>query len=146
MAEQVVRSTFTIFAQTALPLILAFELFLGGQARLTDRITPGLHKQASRKASGYYRWLNFLPVDDAETFQHVIGGLMIFAGILICVPPMRAMGTLLSMALSGGGVYSHRKMGVPYWLPAVNTAIAVVILWQHELLAPENVQYHGDEL
>lgn len=109
--------------------ILALELFLGGQARLTDRLTPSVHQRVMEKAPGYMRYLNFLPVKDPKQHTQVFGSLMCLAGGLLCVPSTNLPGATLSMSLSLAGIYSQYRMGISYWVPCVNTTLAALIIY-----------------
>ena len=53
---------------------------------------------------------------------------MCAAGVLMSSPRTRLMGTRLAISLTLAGVYTQYRMGIPYWLPAVNTVLAAVIL------------------
>jgi hypothetical protein len=110
--------------------ILAFELFLGGQARLTN-FTPHLHEKAMSKADGYKKYLPFIPGKTAVEHSRNIGILMSTAGALMCFPATatRLPGATLSLSLSSMGIYSQHLMGVPYWLPVVNTVLAAFIIY-----------------
>ena len=114
---------------TVLRWVLTAELFLGGEARLTDKLTPGVHKRAMAKAAGYQRYLPFIPGKDAKQHSQVIGALMCTAGGLMCLPAVRTPGAILSMSLSLAGWYSQSRMGVPYWLPVINTILAAFIIY-----------------
>ena len=54
---------------------------------------------------------------------------MCVAGALLCANSTRLAGGLLSISLTLAGVYSQSRMGVPYWLSAVNTVLAAIIIW-----------------
>ena len=53
---------------------------------------------------------------------------MCLAGALILLSSTRTAGSLLSGSLSVAGIYSFSRMGLPYWLPVVNTVLAGMIL------------------
>lgn len=120
MASNIFTSTVTY--------ILSFELFLGGQARLTPLLTPTLYKRAMSKADGTRKYLSFIPITDPIRHSNFIGGLMILAGALLLGQSTRVIGSVLSGSLSLAGVYSQNKMGIPYWLPCVNAVLAAIIL------------------
>lgn len=114
-------------------LILTIELFLGGQARTTPILTPGLYKRVMAKAEGTQRYLAFIPIQDPKKHTHFIGALMMMAGVLL-IPPdakIRLAGGLLSISLTLAGVYSQYMMGIPYWLPTINTVLAASVIY-HE--------------
>lgn len=111
-----------------LRIILTAQLVLGGQARLTSTLTPTLHKRAMSKAEGARKYLSFVPIRDAKQHTRFIGLLMCAAGALLSWHRTRLSGALLSMSLSLMGVYSQWRMAIPYWLPAVNTVLAAVII------------------
>ena len=106
--------------------ILSSELMLGGQARLPFSPTPSLQTKAMSKANGVKEALPFVPLD-AVSLTRLFGCLMCLASILVAVPVTRVYGTTLSGLISIIGWYSQAKMGVPYWLPIVNTVLAAVI-------------------
>lgn len=110
--------------------VLALELFLGGQARLTDKLTPSVHQRVMDKAPGYMRYLDFLPVTDAGQHTQVIGSLMCLAGGLLCTSSTRLLGASLSMSLSLAGIYSQYRMGIPYWVPCIHTALAGFVIYE----------------
>lgn len=113
--------------------VLSFELLLGGQCRLTSALTPSLTKQAYSKAAGYRQYLPIIPSKDATQHSQIIGGLMFGSGALLLLPygygSLRAIGKALALALPIMGVYSQYRMGVPYWLPIVNTILASIIIY-----------------
>ena len=109
-----------------LALTLSFELALGGQARLPFSPTPTLRKKAMSKAQGVKDALPLVPLD-AVDLTTAFGVLMCLASILVALPVTRVGGSLLSGSISIIGWYSQAKMGVPYWLPIVNTGLAGVI-------------------
>lgn len=115
-------------------LVLAAELFLGGQARLTSSLTPNLHHRAMAKAEGTKKYLSFVPISNPTEHTRFIGALMCTAGGLLSIPRSvlsqgRLMGGLLSITLTLAGVYSQYKMRIPYWLPSVNTVLAAISIW-----------------
>ena len=111
-------------------IVLTTELFLGGQARLTSALTPGLHKRAMAKAEGAQRYLDFIPIRDARQHTRFIGLLMCSAGALLSWQKTRLAGGLLSIALSLAGVYTQTRMQIPYWLPTTNTVLAGIVIWE----------------
>lgn len=110
---------------------LAAELLVGGQARLTRRLTPGLHDQAMAKARGYLEYLRFIPASSPSEHSFFIGVAMCTAGGLLCFPATRMQGALLSSSLSLMGIYSQARMGVPYWLPCINTVLGSFIAYSN---------------
>ena len=113
-------------------IVLTFELFLGGQCRITPALTPALYQRAMAKAEGTRRHLSFIPINDPEQHTRFIGAMMCLAGALLCTKTTRLMGALLSVSLSLAGVYSFHRMGIPYWLPSVNTVLAIMIIFGEE--------------
>ena len=114
---------------TYIRYILTLELMLGGQARLTSRLTPTVHKRAMAKAEGYRKYLSFIPIEHSKQHSQFIGFCMCTAASLLCVDGMRLGGASLSMSLSLMGVYAQYRMGVPFWLPVVNSVFAGMIIW-----------------
>jgi hypothetical protein len=116
----------------ALPAILTFELFLGGIARLPlgARLIPNLHKRAMSKARGTRDALYFIiPIKEPETHTNFVGVLMCIAGALVAVPATRVpWGAALTLFLTSAGVYSQRRMGIPYWLPVVNSFLTAAMV------------------
>ena len=115
-------------ASHILASILSFELLLGGQARLPFSPTPQIQKIAMSKADGLKDALPFVPLN-AVNLTQLFGVLMCLASLLVAVPATRARGLLLSGSISLVWWYSHVRMGVPCWLPVVNTGLAGVIWW-----------------
>ena len=120
------------FKMTSVPAsILAFEMVLGGQARLTSFFTPSFYQRAMRKAPGTLEALYPLPVPTRDSTLHTrsVGAMMVLAGVLTGWPTTRgSLGTLgLNLFLTGAGVYSQRRMRIPYWLPVVNSVLAIVV-------------------
>ncbi|KAF2112907.1 hypothetical protein BDV96DRAFT_579349 [Lophiotrema nucula] len=69
------------YLRTLIPPILAFELFLGGQARITSLLTPRLYARAMAKAEGTRDALYpIIPFHDPERQTNVIGVLMMNVG------------------------------------------------------------------
>lgn len=116
---------------TGIRWILTAELLLGGQARLTDKMTPTVHKKAMSKADGYRRYLPFIPASNSTQHSQIIGGLMCIAGGVLCTATTRTFGASLSMSLSIAGWYSQARMCVPYLLPIINTVLAGLIITHH---------------
>lgn len=110
-------------------IVLTFELFLGGQARLTSALTPRLHQKAISKADGTQKYLSFIPIRDPVQHSRFIGAMMCLAGALLCKRQIRLYGGVLSVSLTLAGVYTQYRMRIPYWLPAVNTVLASGIIW-----------------
>jgi hypothetical protein len=113
-------------------LILCLEHFLGGQCRITPRLTPILYKAAMKKAPGTANALYpLIPVKDPVRHTNVIGWLMVIEGFLLARPATRgSLGALaLNSALTGMGIYSFRRMRIPYWLPCVNFVLGLVVWW-----------------
>ena len=106
--------------------ILSCELMLGGQARLPFSPTLSLQKKAMSKADGVKEALPFVPLD-AVNLTRFFGVLMCLASILVAIPYTRASGALVSGSISVIGWYSQAMLGVPYWLPIVNTVMAGMI-------------------
>ena len=112
---------------------LSFEHFLGGQARITSLFTPSLYQGAViRKGPGTAEALYpIIPIKDPLRHSNVIGVLMVLQGALLAFPPTRgslwALG--LNTFLTAAGIYSQRRMGIPYWLPCVNMALGLIVWW-----------------
>ncbi|KAF6229247.1 hypothetical protein HO133_007363 [Letharia lupina] len=97
-----------------LATVLSLELLLGGQARLPFSPTPSLYKRAMAKADGTLAAFPFVPLD-AVTFTQVIGVAMCLASVGVALPATRVAG------------WSQWRMEIPYWLPVVNTGLAMAI-------------------
>lgn len=108
--------------------ILALELVFGGQARLTDW-TPSVRQRAMAKAEGYRRYLPFLPGSTPSEHSRNIGLFMLGSGIGLLLPlkTIQLVCALLGTGLAIMGAYAQRAMGVPYWLPCVNTVLGIAI-------------------
>ena len=78
------------------------------------------------KADGLLAAFPFVPLD-AITFTRAVGFAMCVASFGVALPATRVAGSSLSGCLSLMGIWSQYKMGVPYWLPVVNTVLAIVI-------------------
>lgn len=112
-------------------VLFAAELLLGGQARITSRLTPSITKRAMAKAHGYREYLPIMPSRNAHEHSRAIGALMLAAGIGMLWPragPARILATSLGTALALMGIYSQRLMGIPYWLPCINTTLGLIVL------------------
>lgn len=109
---------------------ILLELILGGQARLTYNLTPTLHQKAMAKAEGTRKYLPFIPIKNPKQHTQFIGACMCVAGALLSSSSTRTRvrGGGLVISLTLAGVYTQFRMGIPYWLPAVNTVLAAVIL------------------
>ena len=105
--------------------ILAAELLIGGQARLPFSPTPSLQRKAMAKADGIKDIMPFVPVG-AIPFSRFLGWTMCLASGLVAVPSTRVYGAPLSASLSVIGWVAQARMGMPYWLPVVNTVLAGV--------------------
>lgn len=113
--------------------LLSFEHFLGGQARITSLLTPTLYQGAVvRKGPGTAEALYpIIPIKDPTRHSNAIGAFMVLEGMLLAYPSTRgslaALG--LNTFLTAAGVYSQRRMGIPYWLPCVNMALGLTVWW-----------------
>ena len=123
-------------------IFLAFELFLGGSARLGPIPFKKLHEfnyEKSRKVAPTLRYVTPFRIDGSSettpqsTRWHMryFGALMVLAGILTANPKTRGdlRTMLLTLFLTGCGVYSQVKCGMMYWLPVVNSGLAGAIWW-----------------
>ncbi|KAK4626346.1 hypothetical protein CLAFUW4_04575 [Fulvia fulva] len=114
-------------------ILLAFEHLLGGQARITDKLTPSLYKRAvTNKGPGTAKALYpIIPVKDPVRHSNVVGVLMCLTGALLAWPKTR--GTFAPLALNtfltGAGIYSQRQMRIPFWLPCVNMILGGLVWW-----------------
>jgi hypothetical protein len=111
--------------------LLSFEHFLGGQARITPALTPSLYQRAVvDKGPGTAAALyHLIPVRDPVRHSNVIGLMMVTEGILLAWPRTRgSVGALaLNTFLTAAGIYSQRRMRIPYWLPCVNMVLGIVV-------------------
>lgn len=114
-------------------ILLSLEHFLGGQARITSILTPSLYKRAVvDKGPGTAAALYpIIPLKDPVRHSNVIGMMMVTEGCLLAWPSTRgSVGTLaLNTFLTGAGIYSQRRMRIPYWLPCVNMALGLIVWW-----------------
>ena len=81
------------------------------------------------KAEGYLRYLSFIPAKSPNEHSVYIGMAMCTAGGLLCFPATRTQGALLSTSLSLMGIYSQARMGISFWLPAINTVFGSLIAY-----------------
>lgn len=118
---------------TLLRYTLTAQLLLGGQARLTSRLTPSLHRRAMAKAPGTRKYLPFIPIRDPVRHTHFIGAMMCLAGVMLCLDVeglrLRLAGAVLAVSLTLAGVWTQVRMGIPWWLPGVNSVVAGVVIW-----------------
>lgn len=116
---------------TAARILLTAQLFIGGQARLSSALTPQLYEKAMAKAEGTRRYLSFIPIQDPHRHTSFLGALMVMAGILLTLPVSTCslVGGVLSITLTLAGVYSQLRMGIPYWLPSINTVLAAIVIY-----------------
>lgn len=114
-------------------ILLSFEHFLGGQCRITDKLTPALYRRAVvTKGAGTAEALYpIIPVKDPIKHSQVIGFLMCTTGALLAWPKTR--GTILPLGLNTfltcAGIYSQRRMKMPYWLPITNLILGALVWW-----------------
>ena len=125
---------------------LCFELIFGGLIRIFPRLFPSANQRAMEKAAGYWKYLTIIPGRNPSEHSINIGRLMLVSGILMGIPRSklggfilmipsqqvaeiaRIGGAALGTALAVMGVYSQRRMGVPYWLPCINTVLGSLTL------------------
>lgn len=111
-------------------LVLSFEHFIGGQARITPLLTPVLYRRAMRKAQGTQEALYpIVPVQDAVRHTNVIGTMMVVTGCLLLSKKTRGSSYTLAMNtfLTGAGIYSFQRMRITYWLPVFNMILGLVV-------------------
>ncbi|EME82455.1 uncharacterized protein MYCFIDRAFT_197570 [Pseudocercospora fijiensis CIRAD86] len=112
-------------------VLLSFEHFLGGQARIASQLTPSLYKRAViDKGPGTAQALYpVIPVKDPVRLSNVVGAMMVTTGFLLAWPKTR--GSLLTLSLNtfltGAGIYSQRRMKIPYWLPGTNMVLGILV-------------------
>ncbi|KAF2726278.1 hypothetical protein K431DRAFT_280310 [Polychaeton citri CBS 116435] len=112
--------------------VLVFEFIVGGQCRVTKRLTPKISEIAYKHADGYKRFLPFIPGETAAEHTRNIGVLLLTAGLLMVAPSkggVRAAGVGLGGVLSLMFLHVQRSIGVPYWLPVLNSALAGLVLY-----------------
>lgn len=115
--------------------LLSFEHFLGGQCRITPKLTPSLyHRAVTVKAAGTAESLYpLIPIKNPIRHSQFIGLLMCATGALLAWS--RTRGTVLPLGLNTfltcAGIYSQQRMGMPFWLPVVNLILGVVV-WRLE--------------
>lgn len=128
----------TSYAPQVLAYLLSFEHLLGGQARITSLLTPSLYQGAVvRKGPGTAEALYpIIPIKDHVRLSNFIGALMVLQGTLLALPTTRSsLGALgLNTFLTAAGIYSQRRMGIPYWLPCVNMALGFLVWWNQNRL------------
>ena len=111
--------------------LLAFEHILGGQARVTPLLTPSVYDIAARQRGPATQKALYpiIPIKNPEKLSNFIGALMIATAILLFLPITR--GSIVTLAvntfLTGAGIYTQRKMGIPFWLPCINMALGLMV-------------------
>ena len=57
--------------------------------------------------------------------------MMLMTGFLLAWRPTRGSYLTLGLntSLTAMGIYSQRRMGIPYWLPAVNMVLGLIVWW-----------------
>lgn len=122
------------YAPTFLASILAFELFLAGQARITSRLTPTLHDRIMARAAESAEALSFIPIHNPENHSRFIGCAMCVAGVLMLFPQTRdRSGAMVTLALTSAGFYAQRRMGVSYKLPVINSVMTLAVVFLDHL-------------
>jgi hypothetical protein len=124
------------------PIILAFELFLGGSARLGPIPFKKLHEFNLKKSSSIAPQLRCVTPfrihgspqatpESTRWHMRYFGTLMVLAGVLTANPKTRGdvRTMLLTLFLTGSGVYSQVRCGMMYWLPVLNSGLAGLIWW-----------------
>jgi hypothetical protein len=109
-----------------LAALLSLQLLLGGQGRVTSRLTPSYHRYVLTRAQGTADALSFIPLPPS-TLTRLLGALMMAASPLVAFPSTRLVGAALTVVLTLTGVYTQQRMGVSYALPAFNTALALLM-------------------
>jgi hypothetical protein len=123
-------------------IILSLELLLGGSARLGSFPSKKLHDSNFSKSSKVAPTLQIVTpfliqgspsATSQSTRWHMryFGTLMLLAGIMTANPYTRGdLSTLLlTLFLTGCGVYSQMKCGMRYWVPVVNSLLAIGVWW-----------------
>lgn len=138
----------------SLRYLLAAQLLLGGQARLTALLTPGAHRIALSKAEGLRRHFPFpLPVDllllpsrwigegseagetgvGARRHSQATGVAMLVSGALLCAGERwrgaRLAGAAAAGYVLGGWTVAFWRMGWEWYVPAVNCGLLAVLVW-----------------
>ena len=120
-------------------LFLSFEHFLGGQARLTSKLTPVLYERAMSKAAGTAEALYpIIPVKDPVLHSNVIGLLMVSTGSLLAYSKTRGSNVTLSLNtfLTLAGIYSQRRMRIPYYVPVFNLLLGAAVYYLERAREP----------
>lgn len=112
--------------------MLAAQLLLGGQARLTSLLTPGAHQIAMSKAPEMARYMPIPFVSRPEQHTKVMGAVMLFSAGMLCVrhANVRLAGAVVAGATLGSWVYASWKMGAEWYVPVVNCVITGLVVYQ----------------
>ena len=113
-------------ASNVLAAVLALQLLVGGQGRVTSHITPSYYRYVLTREQGTASALSFVPLSPS-TLRQVLGALMMGAAPFVALPSTRLLGAAMTMTLTLIGVYTQWKMGVSYALPAFNTVLALLM-------------------
>ena len=93
--------------------LLAFALFMAGQAKLTPILTPDIHAEIASKAPSWHTAMPYL-VPPPPTSMYAIGGVEVAVAVLLVVGGgLRRWAALVAVVLMSGAVYTHVVLGEP---------------------------------
>lgn len=111
---------------TIVAYLVAAEMILGGQARLTN-LTPGIRQKTLDKAEGYQRLLPIIPIKDPVLHSAFLGFFMSLGGILLLFRSTRRAGSVLTGTLNLLGVYVQSRIGIGYSHPVISAACCALV-------------------
>ena len=116
-----------LFASNVLALLLAIQLYLGGQGRIVPVFTTSYYHHVQSTWQGTKDALPFVPLSP-QSLNTVLGVLMLVASPLVAWDETRQLGALLTIGLTGLGWYTLRHQGVSYIVPQINMALSFLML------------------
>ena len=97
-------------------LLLAFAMFMAGQAKLTPLLTPDVSAEIASHAPD---WSRVLPTHPSPALLlQAIGASEVVGAALLLLPWTRRVGALAVLAVMLGAVAVHVRLGEPFTVPA----------------------------
>ena len=106
-------------------LLLALLIGMAGQAKVTDLLTPDVHREVASHAP---EWSSVLPGHPSPAFLlRAIGGVEVAAAVLLVLPFTRRLGALVVLAMMAGAVGTHVLLSQPFTVPAVLGGVGLLV-------------------
>lgn len=110
-----------------LALVLAVELYIGGQGRIVPVFTTSYYHHVRTTWQGTKEALSFVPLSP-ERLNTLLGVMMLLTSPVVAWDQTRKLGALMTLGLTGIGWYTLKYQGANYVVPRVNMLLSFIML------------------